>query len=552
MPAAARGGAMRDPDYPKGRADLIALAKRLRRPLATVYALSSNASPLMVGQDYRLARAHWFAELYEGLGIATQFHVRRIFYMLISQETPILQYNGAPFENTADCFNTLCDAVRDARYLGLIPTDAVIDRRNPPPTINFSEESSDTAAEVWTTEGEVERTEFGMDYSPPTYNLPELQFSEPTFGQRYHLEIWIEKSTANDVLLPLGRQYGINIATFVGEVSATACKNLVDRAIASGRPVRILHVTDFDPAGRLTMSVAAAVKIDFFAKQADPSLDIRLEQVALTEEQCVRYQLPRTPIKEKETRAANFEAQFGTGATELDALEALYPGALRQILVDHIQRYYDNDLSSNVTEAIDAFSDELTDAETEVRNRHSAEIAALDNQRNEITRIFALANGPAISAYDIAMQRARDAYGQAMRPARQRIEQMERDFTAQAEALISTLSDEMLDAAPNPGLFDWPDPAEGEEDGDALYISTRDYVDQVDRFREHQRKDDDVRLAEDRTVTKTCVECSTPFTSANRRKRYCGSNCANKAFKRSVRARREGLRQAKQDDSGQV
>ena len=155
----------------------------------------------------------------------------------------------------------------------------------------------------------------------------------------------------NEVLSPLGREYGINVATFIGEVSATACKNLVDRAIASGKPVRIAYISDFDPAGR-DMPISAAVKIDFFAKKSGVDLDIRLAPVALTEEQCIQYQLPRTPIKKTETRLASFEARYGEGATELDALEAPHPGALREILVEYIDRYYDHALDEEVEHAV--------------------------------------------------------------------------------------------------------------------------------------------------------------------------------------------------------
>jgi hypothetical protein len=181
----------------------------------------------------------------------------------------------------------------------------------------------------------------------------------------------------NEVLLPLGREYGINVATFIGEVSATACKNLVDRAIKNKRPVRILHVTDFDPAGR-DMPISASVKIDFFANKSGHDLDIRLEHVALTEEQCAQYRLPRTPIKETENRLADFEERYGEGATELDAAEALQPGALRQILVDHIERYRDDDLRDRVQGAVERYREELDGAERQVRYRHEEELAALE------------------------------------------------------------------------------------------------------------------------------------------------------------------------------
>ena len=61
----------------------------------------------------------------------------------------------------------------------------------------------------------------------------------------------------------------------------------------------------------------------------------------LTEDQCRRYRLPRTPIKETERRKSRFEQRFGVGATELDALEALHPGEMRQIVDTEISRYID-------------------------------------------------------------------------------------------------------------------------------------------------------------------------------------------------------------------
>ena len=126
------------------------------------------------------------------------------------------------------------------------------------------------------------------------------------------------------------------------------------------------------------MPISAAVKIDFFAKKSGVDLDIRLEPVALTEGQCIQYQLPRTPIKETENRAASFEARYGAGATELDALEALHPGVLRQILVEHIERYRDDDLDDKVEGAVEQYRDDLGRAAALVRSRHAEELAALD------------------------------------------------------------------------------------------------------------------------------------------------------------------------------
>jgi len=108
-----------------------------------------------------------------------------------------------------------------------------------------------------------------------------------------------------------------------------------------------VYVSDFDPAGR-SMPVAAARKIEHFVRRgmADGRglVDIALQPLILTPEQCVAYRLPRVPIKESERRAARFEHRFGEGATELDALEALHPGAIRDILQREIARFFDRAL----------------------------------------------------------------------------------------------------------------------------------------------------------------------------------------------------------------
>jgi hypothetical protein len=101
------------------------------------------------------------------------------------------------------------------------------------------------------------------------------------------------------------------------------------------------------------------------------------------------------------------------------------------------------------------------------------------------------------------------------------------------------------EAVPDPDSFDWPEPAEADDD-DALYDSTRSYVEQVDVYRSHRGDDDDVGFAIDRMVTKTCTLCGENFSTANPRKVFCSSRCTNKSYKTSLRERRDdGPSQAK-------
>jgi hypothetical protein len=523
------------PHHPKCRADLFVLAEKLRRRQETLYTLGNPNDPWMADADYRSKHAYWIADIFERFEIRSTVHGRHIHYRLVSQKTPILQVDGTPYVNSIDCFNRLCDAIRDARYLDLISTEVIIDRRNPEPIINHAGDGN-VAAEIEIDDGSIDRHDFGPSYAPPDVNLPAVVLTQEPSDQPYHIEIWIEKSGMNEVLSPLAREYGINVASFIGEASATACKNLVDRAVASGKPVRIAYISDFDPAG-LDMPISAAVKIDFFAKKSGVDLDIRLEPVALTEEQCIQYQLPRTPIKKTETRAASFEARYGAGATELDALEALHPGALREILVEYIDRFYDHDLDEEVEHAVERYKDELDNAQSEIEEQFSEQIKNLDVERERMAAAFELINGPAEAAYNRAMLEARRAYHAALEPVRAEIDEMEDRLITQAETVLARMMAALEETVPDPDLFDWPEHAEGDEDDDALYASTRDYVEQVDVYRAHRGDDEDVGLAADRVITKSCTVCGKSFNTPTASKLYCSSSCASKAFRKSVRER---------------
>jgi hypothetical protein len=532
---------MSDTDNPTCRADLIALGRKMRRRLDTLYTLSGGSDPFMADVDYRADRAHWAADIFKRFEIKTRIHAREVHYRMISQKTPILQVNGKPYINDEDdvCFNLLCNAIKDARYLDLISTDVIVDRRNPEPTINIVNDGGDTAAEVGVNDGEIKRHPFGQYYLPPEFKPPETWLKKPKIGQGFHIEIWVEKSSANEVLRSLTHEFGgaINTATFIGEVTATACKDLVDRAIATGKPVRILYISDFDCAGR-DMPISAAVKIDFWKRKSGHALDIRLEPVVLTPEQCIKYALPRTRIKETEKRAPAFEAQYGPGATELDALEALYPGALCEILRENILRFHDPDLPANVEEAVDEFADKLIDADKKVEKQFKTEIEDFRTRSNAISVVFEEKTGEAKAKYERIIALAKARYDRTLDSVEGEIMDMEDDLVLYGQRLLSDMEAQLEDAAPDPDDFDWPAPAEGEEDDDALYDSTRSYVEQLDLYREHRGDDPDVGLAADRMVTKNCRVCNGSFEAAAGKRVFCSKRCSDKFHLKSAHKRR--------------
>src|SRR5262249_37748384 len=147
-------------------------------------------------------------------------------------------------------------------YLGLIPPGAIIDRRNPEPAIFLADQET-TDADISVSGGGLGAAE--VEIPDPTLYLPAGLVTAPVIPQRYHLEIWCEKSTVNDVLMPLGEAYGVNVITGLGEMSLTRVEQLIERLQTIKRPVRILYVSDFDPAGD-DMPVSVARKIEFMIR----------------------------------------------------------------------------------------------------------------------------------------------------------------------------------------------------------------------------------------------------------------------------------------------
>jgi hypothetical protein len=312
------------------------LAKSSKVKVADLLALSPQNDPFYVGTPASVEQGTWFASLWQRFNYGNGVHVRRVHYQTISQDPPVLMPDGQPYVNTLECWQYLVGASKQARYLGLVDPYSFVDKRNPDAEVYSS----------WTTEDNLEVTLPTMpDESLPDFpDLPSVYFSQARTPQAYRLEVWAEKSTMNDVLIPWCQRYGATLQCGLGELSITAVTAFVNRCKADNRPTVVLYVSDFDPAGR-SMPVAISRKIEFLT--VGSSANVQLYPVVLTPDQVSLYRLPRTPIKESERRGARFEQRFGEGAVELDALEALHPGELDKTLTRFIldARFFDASLS---------------------------------------------------------------------------------------------------------------------------------------------------------------------------------------------------------------
>lgn len=423
------------------------LAKLHKCRVTDLIALAPNNDPFYAGTPGDWAVGEWFSELWQRFGYGYGVHIRRVHYQIISQDTPVLMPNGLPYENTETCWNFLSQASKMARYLDLVDPGAFVDRRNPEPHVfavhALAEPSIDVHNYSW-----------GAADFPSFPDLPDYYIHNYEGQQRYHLEIWCEKSTMNDVLLPLCGQYRVNLVTGVGEMSITSVLELTRRM--NGKPVRIFYVSDFDPAGQ-SMPCAVARKVEYFQHKHGDDADVMLFPIVLTAEQVQQYRLPRTPIKETEKRAGRFEERYGAGAVELDALEALHPGELARVLRTEIGRYYDRALDGRVFDAKAALGNELDNIRQAVIDAHQTEIDALRAEYEAIRGDF---------------ERRMGGYGRRL------------------ESLWQAISDELEEATPDVDDYPVPEADEANERPGALYDSERDYLDQMTHYKRYQGKDE--------------------------------------------------------------
>jgi hypothetical protein len=415
--------------------------------ISDLIALASQNDPFYQGTPSSLALAEWFAEFYHNnFRVGTQVHIRRCHYVIVS--LGLVLPSGKPYENTEEAWNTLIMASKAARYLGLVDIYSFVDRKNDPPYDRSHNYFYDPYASVG---DDLSSSNLQLPDFPnyPTYNLYGYEAHQP-----YHLEMWCEKTTMNDILMPLCDRYGMVLQTGAGELSISATASLANRIKEAAKPIRIFYISDFDPAGQ-SMPVAVSRKLEYFVRNENLDVDVRLFPVVLTANQVQEYRLPRTPIKESERRRGSFEQHHGTGAVELDALEALHPGELQRILRRYIERYYDTDLENRTRQERRVLERDLAAIRESVVNRYTGQIGEV---RAELEGIRA----------DLA-------------------ERME-NYSDHLQELWRAISSDLENEAPDMSEYPIPEGKEANEIAGGLYNSQRSYLEQIDIYKQFQGK----------------------------------------------------------------
>jgi hypothetical protein len=459
-------------ERPRGPDELKALARRLGITQADLLALEDDNDPFVSGRPSHHTQAAWFAEVWQTVAAGRRLHLRGIHYAWVSRPDA-RDWRGEPYLNTDYCWSLLLDASKHARYLRYVRYNAFVDNRAPAPIEPWlgDRHEDDLAASV----------EFGAPWRLPTigadltveFDLPEPELTGYDYApadQPYRLEVWVEKSSTEDALLPVCREYGATLVQGVGFLSITAVGELLERVAKDGRPAMIFYISDLDPSGT-SMPTAVARQIEFWLEEVAPDGHVQLTPLAVTRAQAdAEPRLPRTPLKETVKGQDRFAALYGEGGgVELDALEALRPGALPGLVRDALAAYYDRTLFHNLSTA----ESKACNAADEAWEQETADLRAeLDAIRDEAEQVAAELQPEA----DALKAKIDERFA----PLQRRLDDA---WQAATEHGVSRELDVELPERPEPEC-----PADYDEDRpEPLYDSTRPYLEQIIYYRARKR-----------------------------------------------------------------
>jgi hypothetical protein len=169
--------------------------------------------------------------------------------------------------------------------------------------------------------------------------MPSPRCTVPAPQQPYRIVFIGEKVSLKPVLRPIAQRIHAELILPTGELSDTLLFGMAERAAEDG-PTVVLYLSDFDPAG-YHMPVAVSRKLQALREERIPDLDIAVYPVALTFEQVRDLDLPSTPLKDTEQRRDKWREHWDHEQTEIDALAALRPDALRDIVERALAPFWD-------------------------------------------------------------------------------------------------------------------------------------------------------------------------------------------------------------------
>ena len=334
-------------------------------------------------------KALWFKDVWNSYNSeGKRIHLRRLHYRLVSSSEKIKRYNGEDYINDRNSWNYLLQTAKHARALEMVDPLQIADQRNPEPYGIFDPYfhlSTKVALSPWRMP-EIALSRFQLE----RFDMPSLDIDEALAGayasslQPVHLEIWVEKSTMNDILEEICTYYGIILVQSAGYSSITGIEHYFQqRALLQNKPSIIYYISDYDGHGQnMPVQVARTIQHCIYRMKANGSFpegkEIIIQPIILTAEQMESEEfkdLPKVPV--------------GKGhSTELDALEAVMPGKFKEIVEENIQKVLNVNIISEMPSYFNDAKHKFKKTLHSVTGEMESEISTLRSNLDKVTEKY--------------------------------------------------------------------------------------------------------------------------------------------------------------------
>jgi hypothetical protein len=159
-------------------------------------------------------------------------------------------------------------------------------------------------------------------------------------NQAVYPEVLIEKKALQGVFAPICKRWEISLGACKGYPSLTFLNDMQKRykhAQMEDKEVVLLYFGDYDPSGE-------DIPRSIVENLSKFGVDVDLRRIALMENQVIKWKLPHAPVKQGDSRTANWE---GFGQVELDAVK---PEKLERLLENAIDDIWDADAYEHLKE----------------------------------------------------------------------------------------------------------------------------------------------------------------------------------------------------------
>jgi len=215
--------------------------------------------------------------------------LRQLYYQLVSRDV---------IPNKTEEYAKLSSILVKGRMAGIVDWEAIEDRIRTPKIPYYAANVADA-----------------IDDITRQYRLDRMR------NQDVYVEVWVEKDALSGVISRVTEKFHVRLMVNRGYSSATAMHDAAKRIIRSEKEAHILYLGDHDPSGMDMVRDIRDRLLEFNA-------EVKVDHIALTDEQIAKYNPPPNPAKVTDPRAGGYIAQYGKTSWEVDALTPTVLNAL--------------------------------------------------------------------------------------------------------------------------------------------------------------------------------------------------------------------------------